>query len=107
MTAGNGIPSLTGQTFDCAFGTFVPRLTFGPADQLRVQAIIGDTEIDETVKAEVKTLRPGLIVVNWTEANGNFIVQVQDHERNIVHNYARLADGQLFCAEGELRAVAA
>jgi hypothetical protein len=108
MAATNGGPtSLVGKTFDCAFGPFVPRLTVLSPTELRVQATIGATEIDEVVKSDLTGVRPGLFIVNWTEQSGNFVVQVQDHENMIVHNYARLADGQLFCAQGAIQAVPA
>jgi hypothetical protein len=99
--------SLVGKTFDCAFGPFVPRLTVLSPTELRVQATIGATEIDEVVKSELKGVRPGLYIMSWTEQSGNFIVQVQDHENKVVHNYARLADGQLFCAQGAIQPVPA
>jgi hypothetical protein len=85
----------------------VPRLTVLSPTELRVQATIGATEIDEVVKNEVTSLRPGLFIMSWTEQSGNFIVQVQDHENRVVHNYARLADGQLFCAQGAIQPVPA
>lgn len=108
MAATNGAPtSLIGKTFDCAFGPFVPRLTVLSPTELRVQATIGATEIDEVVKGELTGVRPGLFIVSWTERSGNFIVQVQDHENMVVHNYARLADGQLFCAQGAIQPVPA
>ena len=106
MLATNEAHKLVGQTFDCAFTGFVPRLTFRSADSMRVEATIGDTRIDETVKVDVTAVRPNLFIMNWTEKNGNFVVQVQDHESGVVHNYARLADGNLFCAQGAIRPVA-
>ena len=45
--------------------------------------------------------------MSWTEQSGNFVVQVQDHDNKVVHNYARLADGQIFCAQGEIQSVPA
>ena len=57
------------------------------------------------VKSDLTDVRPGLFIMSWTEQSGNFVVQVQDHENNVVHNYARLADGQLFCAQGEIQPV--
>lgn len=41
--------SLVGKSFDCAFGTFAPRLTVLSPTELRVQATIGATDIDEVV----------------------------------------------------------
>lgn len=99
--------TLVGRTFDCAFGPFVPRLTFCSATELRVQASIGATNIDEVVNVDVKGVRPDVFIMSWTEQSGNFIVQLQDHENGIVHNYARLADGQLFCAQGAIQPVLA
>ncbi|MEW9804411.1 MoaF-related domain-containing protein [Mesorhizobium marinum] len=99
--------ALVGQAFDCDFGAFVPRLTFGPGRDLRIQAKLGDIDIDQVVKAEIEDLRPEVFLVSWVEDNGNFIVQVQDHANRIVHNHARLADGQVFRAEGMLRRVPA
>lgn len=97
--------ALVGQTFDCVFGAFVPRLTFKSTEQLRVQALIGGTEIDQVVPVELTGVRPNVFIVSWVEDNGNFIVQLQDHENGVVHNHARLADGQVFRAEGKLQPV--
>jgi hypothetical protein len=106
MTATNISPdTLVGRTFDCVFGAFVPRLTFQSTEQLRVQALIGDTEIDQMVPLELTAVRPNVFIVSWIEDNGNFIVQLQDHENGVVHNHARLADGQVFRAEGRLQPV--
>ncbi|MER9831085.1 hypothetical protein NKJ51_22345 [Mesorhizobium sp. M0134] len=99
--------SLVGKTFDCVFGPFVPRLTFFSPQELHIQASIGTTEIDEVVKVDLTSVRPNLVLASWTEQSGNFIVQLQDHEKGIVHNYARLADGQLFCAQGAIQVVPA
>ena len=108
MAATNGAPtSLVEKTFDCAFGPFVPRLTVLSPTELRVRATIGATEIDEVVRSDVTGVRPGLFIMSWTERSGNFVVQVQDHENEVVHNYARLADGRLFCALGAIQPVPA
>jgi hypothetical protein len=106
MTAANiSRDTLVGQTFDCVFGAFVPRLTFNSTKQLRVQALIGGAEIDQVVPVELTGVRPNVFIVSWVEDNGNFIVQLQDHENGVVHNHARLADGQVFRAEGKLQPV--
>lgn len=99
--------SLVGQTFDCAFGQFVPRLTVRSTTELRVQALIGDVEVDEIVKAALTGVRPNLVMMSWTEQSGTFVVQLQDHENGIVHNCDRLPDGQIFNAQGTLTPVAA
>ncbi len=98
-------PTLVGQSFDCVFDAFTPRLTFHPDDRLRVQATIGDIRIDQTVEVDVAAVRPNVFVVSWVEDSGNFIVQLQDHENGVVHNHARLADGQIFRAAGPLRPI--
>jgi hypothetical protein len=101
------IPSeLTGRSIDCVFEGFVPRLTFRE-DGMRVEAKLPGLIIDEVVAAEVTQLRPNVFAVNWTEANGNFVVQVQDYETGVVHNYARLADGQSVRGAGAIRSVQA
>jgi len=96
---------LVGRSFDCVFGPFTPRLTVLSPTELRVQATIGATEVDEVVMSSLTGVRPRVVILSWTEQSGNFVVQVQDHENMVVHNYARLADGQLFCAEGALQPV--
>ncbi|MEQ1944742.1 hypothetical protein ABMA32_20175 [Mesorhizobium sp. VNQ89] len=98
---------LVGKTFDCDFGSFVPRLTFRTADEIRVQAKLGDVNIDQTVRADVSGVRQDVFIVSWVEDNGNFVVQLQDHANGVVHNHARLADGQVFRAEGRLQPVGA
>jgi len=106
MTATKVSPAaLVGRTFDCDFGSFVPRLTFRSGEELRVQAKLGDMDIDQMVKAEVAGVRPDLFIVSWVEDNGNFIVQLQDHANGVVYNHARLADGHVFRAEGRLQPV--
>lgn len=108
MAAPNDTPaSLVGKSFDCIFGSFVPRLTILSPSELRVQATIGETLIDEVVKSDLNDVRPGVFVVNWTEQNGTFVVQVQDHENRIVHNFARLPNGESFCAKGSIQPVQA
>lgn len=99
--------ALVGRTFDCDFGSFVPRLTFRSPQELRVQAKLGDMDIDQVVQAEVTGVRPDVFIVSWVEDNGNFVVQLQDHENGVVHNHARLTDGQVFRAEGRLQLVGA
>lgn len=96
---------LAGRSIDCVFDAFTPRLTFGAAG-LRVELKLPNFEMDEIVAAEVRSIRPEVFAVNWTEPNGNFIVQVQDYANNVVHNYARLADGQQLCVTGAIRPVA-
>ena len=108
MATINGIPtSLVGECFDCVFGPFVPRLTVLSPTELRVQATIGDTEIDEVVKNDLTGVRPGVFIMSWAEQSGNFVVPVQDPETQAVHNYARLADGQILCAQGAIQPVTA
>jgi hypothetical protein len=97
--------TLAGHSFDVDLGPFVPRLSFLNDTQMRLQAKIGPTTIDEVVTIDVTTVRTNVFVVAWTEKSGNFIVQVQDHERGIVHNHARLADGQLFQARGAIKPI--
>jgi hypothetical protein len=75
--------------------------------ELRVRATIGTTEIDEVVQSDLTGIRPGVFIVSWTEQSGNFVVQVQDHQNKVVHNYARLADGQIFRAQGAIQPVPA
>jgi hypothetical protein len=101
-----GLP-LTGRTFDLDLGPFVRRVTFLSDTQMRLRAQIGPNTIDEVVKIDVTTVRPNVFMIGWTEQSGNFIVQLQDHENSVVHNQARLADGQVFQAKGAIRAVAA
>lgn len=72
---------------------------------MRLQAQIGPDTVDEIVKVDVRPIRPEVFLVTWSESSGNYIVQLQDYQNGVVHNRARLADGQLFEVEGTLRAV--
>lgn len=96
---------LVGKAFDCDFGGFVPRLTYRSDTELHVRATIGDTQIDEVVAIGSTAITPDLILVSWTEGNGNFVVQLQDHANAVVHNVARLADGQVFQGRGAIQPV--
>jgi hypothetical protein len=97
--------NLVGRAFDCVFDNFVPRLTFASPTELQVQARLGDRYIDELVPVDVSEVRPSVFIVSWVEDSGNFIVQLQDHENGVVHNHARLADGQVFRMAGRLQPV--
>lgn len=88
-----------------AFDLFVPRLSFLSDSEARLEARIGPNIIDEVIAVEVATVRPDVYVVSWVEGSGNFIVQLQDHANGVVHNRARLADGQIFSATGTIRRV--
>lgn len=101
------VRALAGRSFDCVFDAFVPRITFHSPDRVRVQAKLGDLDIDQVIAADVAEVRPSVFLVSWTEDNGNFVVQLHDHENGVVHNQARLADGQVFRAVGPLRPVEA
>ena len=106
MAANNiSTDTLIGQTFDYFFGGFVPRLTLKSTQELGVQALIGGAEIDQLVPVELTGVRGNVFIVSWVEDNGNFTVQLQDHENGVVHNHARLADGRAFRAEGQLQPV--
>jgi hypothetical protein len=101
------IPSeLSGRAIDCLLGPITPRLTFKPGS-LHIHLQVGDHVIDEDVEVEVARVRPHVFAMSWLERSGNFIVQVQDYEKAIVHNYARLASGELFCTQGTIRPVVA
>ena len=97
--------ALTGRVFDLDLGPFVPRLSFLSDGEARLQAQIGTTTVDEMLAVDVVPLGPDVYLVSWTESSGNFIVQVQDHGNGVVHNRARLADGQVFPATGTIRRV--
>lgn len=59
------------------------------------------------VHSDLTDIRPGVFIMSWTEQSGNFVVQVQDHENQVLHNYARLANGQVFCTQGAIQPVPA
>jgi len=95
--------ALTGRTFDVDLGPFVPRIRFISDTQMQLAVDLSAGRIDEVVPINLTSIRPNVFMVSWLESSGNFVVQVQDHDRGIVHNHARLADGQLFTAEGTIR----
>lgn len=96
--------TLAGRTFDVDLGPFIPRLTFLADSKMRLQAQIGAVNVDEIVSVDVKDVGQNIFLVAWKESSGNYVVQLQDHQNGIVHNRARLADGQLFEVEGKIRA---
>ncbi len=95
--------TLAGRAIDVDLGPFVPRLTFLASSCMRLQAQIGPNTIDEVVAVDVTAIRPEVFLVSWTESSGNYVVQLQDHQNGVVHNRARLADGQVFEVEGTIR----
>ncbi len=97
--------SYDGRAFECDFGMFTPRMTFGP-NGLHLRATLGDIEIDETVEVSVKAIRPRLYALHWVESSGTFVVHTHDHETMHVHSFARLPDGQILVVEGKMRQVA-
>ena len=99
--------TLAGRAIDVDLGPFIPRLTFLTDRRMRLQAQIGPNTIDEVVAVDVKSVRPDVFLVAWSESSGNYVVQLQDYQNGIVHNRARLADGQLFEVEATMKAIQA
>ena len=97
--------TLTGRAFDVDLGPFIPRLTFLADNRMRLQAQIGPATVDEVVPVDVTDIRPNLFLVAWRESSGNYVVQLQDHQNGVVHNRARLADGQVFEVKGSIHPV--
>jgi hypothetical protein len=97
--------SLAGRAIDVDLGPFVPRLTFLADSRMRLQAQIGPNTVDEIVAVNVQPIRPDVFLVAWAESSGNYIVQLQDYQNGVVHNRARLADGQLFEVEATMNPV--
>jgi hypothetical protein len=97
--------SLAGRAIDVDLGPFVPRLTFLPDSRMRLQAQIGPDTVDEIVAVDVRSIRPEVFLVAWSESSGNYIVQLQDYQNGVVHNRARLADGTLFEVEATMKPV--
>lgn len=95
--------TLAGRAFDVDLGPFVPRLTFLADSKMRLQAQIGPATVDEIVAVDIRNVRPDIFLVTWTESSGNYVVQLHDHQNGVVHNRARLADGNVFEVEGKLR----
>lgn len=91
-----------GRAFDCRFGPFVPRLTFLSATSLQLDVLTPGGPVRQVVAIEVATVRPGVFMLSWTEADGTAVVHVQDFEAMAVHSHARLADGTLVRSEGTI-----
>ncbi|MEO7222369.1 MAG: hypothetical protein ABIY37_07835 [Devosia sp.] len=97
--------TLAGRAIDVDLGPFVPRLTFLADSRMRLQAQIGPNTVDEIVAVDIKSIRPDVFLVAWSESSSNYVVQLQDYQNGVVHNRARLADGQLFEVEATMRTV--
>ena len=87
---------------DCAFGPFVPTLRFVADDALEItiQTPAGSTR--QRVAVAPITLRGGLVMLSWTEADGTVVMHVHDYEAMVVHSHARLVDGTLLRSLGTL-----
>jgi hypothetical protein len=99
--------TLAGRSFEVDLGPFVPRLTFLAEGKMRLQAQIGPRHRRRSRHGRRRGHLPRCFLVTWTESSGNYIVQLHDHQNGVVHNRARLADGNLFEVEGTIRPVQA
>ena len=94
---------LAGRSFDMDLGSLVPRLSYLEGGKARLYLKGHGFVVDEVIDVDIAAVRPSVFVVSWIEASGNYIVQVQDHERNVVHNRARLSHGTVLSLEGVIR----
>jgi len=91
-----------GRPFDCAFGPFVPRLTFLSASALQLDIPTPNGTVTQTVPFEATRIGPSMVLLSWAESDGTVVVHLQDYGTLQVASHARLADGTLMRSVGTI-----
>lgn len=91
-----------GLEMDVSYPNFKVSLTLLPAGQLKFEIREGPFARVEIVDIEVNPLGNGIFTVSWREKDGATVVNVQDHDRGLVHSFATLPDGQFLRMTGSI-----
>lgn len=83
-----------GQTMTVSYPEFHAKLTLHSTTQMSFVIPEGPFAHSETVAIEVVPLGNAIFAVSWVEESGAKVVNIQDYDRNIVHSFVSLPDGQ-------------
>ena len=83
-----------GMKLAVTYPNFAVELTLISSKQLCFQIKDGPFARMEIVDMEVVAKGNGLFLVSWREKDGATVVNLQDYDRNLVHSFATLPDGQ-------------
>lgn len=94
-----------GLEFDVEFDAFAARLTTLPDSELRFHIAEGPYARTEIVKIVTTSIRPGVFIVSWIEADGATVVHVEDFARGVLHSHATLPDGTFLRMRAPMRVI--
>ena len=114
---GNHEPSATGSIaeateypvgliFEATFHAFAVRLTTLPNSEIHFHIAEGPYAHDETIKAVVTSIRPGIFLVSWVEASGASVVHVEDFVQSVLYSHATLPVGTFLRMKAPIHLVA-
>lgn len=89
-----------GQEMDVTYPSFKVSLVLLSATQLRFEIREGPFARTETVEIQVVPLGNSIFAVNWQEADGATVTNVQDYDRGLIHSFATLPSGQFLRMTG-------
>jgi hypothetical protein len=91
-----------GQEMDVTYPDFAVSLTLLSATQLMFKIKEGSFARTETVGIEVIPIGNGIFAVSWQEKDGATVMNIQDHDRGLIHSFATLPSGQFIRMAGPI-----
>jgi hypothetical protein len=93
-----------GHVYEANFGSWVHHLRFeSEAVMILTNAEGPFAGISETVQITVTSIRPGVFMICWQEADKTTVVHVEDFENGIVYTNITERGGAFICRRGTLK----
>ena len=92
-----------GMKLAVAYPNFAVELTLISTRELCFEIKDGPFARMEIVELEVIPKGNGLFLVSWREQDGATVINLQDYDRNLIHSFATLPDGQFLRMSGNFK----
>lgn len=102
------LTTLTGKVVEYEIAGYHLRVEFQAEDKLRWEYLAapnGLTGKSAVESVDRRDIRPGVVLMAWTEADGSNVVDVFDFDEKVLHANFVMPDGQRFQSAAELKIV--
>ncbi len=91
-----------GQKMTFTYPDFTAYITLRSTTEMAFEIKDGPFAHSETVDIDVVPLGNGLFLVSWKEQSGATVTNIQDYDRNVVHSYVTMPNGELLRLKGRI-----
>lgn len=91
-----------GLEMDVSYPNFKVSLTLLSAEQLKFEIKEGPFARIETVAIEFEAIGNSIFALSWEEQDGATVTNIQDYDRDLVHSFVTLPNGQFLRMSGTI-----